>query len=177
MSLYIDRIRVTEATVNDAEAMGSVLLSTAPVAHELPGQSDQNDLVLAHFKRKAAKLATEIETGQGRYWLAKNIDTEVVGMGGFNPKKEQLHSLYVLTKGHGLGKLLFDHITSQPEIPPNYSAWIADFNLGSFAFFERQGLVRTGHTDNWPLKEGTSYKITIHQVAPSGTEPTLATVD
>lgn len=166
--------KIIEATSEHLPQMSHILSTLGTQTHAMPGETSRNDLVRKHFVRKGSTIADSIESNVQRYWVAES-EGRMYGMGGYNTHTEQIHSIYILEQGRGIGSLMLSHIRSQPEVVANFSAWIADINHQSFAFFAKHNIVRNGNVDIWPLND--ELFIPIYQVSPIGLSPSFATVD
>ena len=61
----------------------------------------------------------------------------IVGLAGFFPPQNFLHSLYVDSRGRGVGKALLDHVTARAEGP--LSLKVQAPNRRAQAFYRREG--------------------------------------
>ena len=65
----------------------------------------------------------------------------VVGLAGFYRPQNFLHSLYVDTRGRGVGKALLDHVARMADGP--LSLKVQAPNLRAQAFYRREGFICT----------------------------------
>jgi ribosomal protein S18 acetylase RimI-like enzyme len=68
---------------------------------------------------------------------------KIVGIAGFFRPQNFLHSLYVDTRGRGVGKALLDHVGMQVGGP--LSLKVQGPNLRAQAFYRREGFLCTEH--------------------------------
>jgi ribosomal protein S18 acetylase RimI-like enzyme len=67
----------------------------------------------------------------------------ILGVAGFYPPQNFLHSLYVDDRGRGVGKALLDHVAARADGP--LSLKVQAPNLRAQAFYRREGFRCTEH--------------------------------
>jgi GNAT superfamily N-acetyltransferase len=143
---------VRPATVDDADGIARVhLRSWRETYSHLVEPGELDDL---SEERRAERWRTII-AGGGEVWVAV-VDGAVIGFAGLGggdhderPRAVELGALYVLAEHHGSGAgqaLLDAAIGDAPAF-----LFVADSNPRATRFYERNGFVFDGVTENHPL--------------------------
>ncbi len=98
----------------------------------LPPDRHRRDDFLRAAKDEEVYVAVGQKIGEG---------SAILGLAGFYRPQNFLHSLYVATRGHGVGKALLDHVSAVASGP--ISLKVQTPNLRAQAFYRREGFIVT----------------------------------
>jgi GNAT superfamily N-acetyltransferase len=83
------------------------------------------------------KPETFLEQARSEEIYVAEADGEIAGVLAFWPPQDFIHSLYVTTRGRGVGKAMLDHIAARARGP--LSLKVQAPNIRARAFYAREG--------------------------------------